>query len=66
MQQRNATNATDFFDWLDTLTDDEHTAVLERLRQVADDLGIVIDRQPLVTHNLLDLRPHLATLPSLN
>lgn len=57
---------TTFFDWLDTLSDEEHTAVLERLRALAADLGVCVDRKPTITHNLLDLKAHIPTLPSLN
>lgn len=55
-----------FFEWLDTLTDEEHTRVYEALLAVAHDLDIVIEQKPQLTHQLLDLIPHNPSVPFLN
>jgi hypothetical protein len=60
------TEPFDFFVWVDTLTDEEHTAVLEALRAAADDLDVVVEKKPQLAHQLLDLAPHIYTVPFLN
>jgi hypothetical protein len=56
----------DFFDWLDTLDNDEHHAVLEHLRRIADELGIRVDRKPFIAHKFLNLETHKAAVISFN
>lgn len=56
----------DFFEWLETLTDEEHSQVLESLRYAAKELGVRVDRQPSITHHLLDFLPHVSSKLSLN
>ena len=57
---------TTFFEWLDTLTDEEHTMALEDLRALADDLGVCVHRKSTITHNLLNLETHRPVNLSLN
>lgn len=56
----------DFFAWLDTLSDEEHHAMLLHLRRLAADLRCRIDRKSFTTHKFLDLAPHRPALVSLN
>lgn len=60
------TTNVDFFDWLDTLTDDEHSQVLQELRLAARELGIRVNRNPLVAKELFELLPSRHALISLN
>jgi hypothetical protein len=60
------TEPFDFFTWVDTLSDEEHTAVLEALRAAACDLDVVIEEKPQIVHQLLDLAPHSHAAPFLN
>jgi hypothetical protein len=55
-----------FFEWLDTLSDEEHTRVFEALLAVAHDLDVVIEQKPQLAHQLLDLIPHNSSMPFLN
>lgn len=56
----------DFFEWLETLSDEEHSAVLEALRFAAKELGCRVNRHPLVTQYLLNFLPHHPSELSLN
>jgi hypothetical protein len=56
----------DFLQWLDTLSDEEHHAVLLSLRQTATDLGVTIDRKSPTAQDLLNLSPHSRGIISLN
>jgi hypothetical protein len=56
----------DFFDWLDTLDNDEHHAVLEHLRRIAEELGIRVDRKPFIAHKFFDLAPNVVAVLSRN
>jgi hypothetical protein len=57
---------TTFFEWLDNLSDAEHAAVAARLREIAAELGVRVDRKSTITHNLLNLEAHRPTVLSLN
>lgn len=65
MPHRDACELT-FFEWLDTLTDEEHTAVLEDARALAAELGVRVERKSTITHNLLELDTHRPSILSLN
>lgn len=55
-----------FFDWLDTLSDEEHHVMLLQLRAAATELGCRVNRHSLATHQLLDLPSHNPSVTSLN
>lgn len=57
---------TTFFEWLDTLSAEEHHAALERLRCLAAELGVRVDRKSTITQYLLDLDTHRPVNLSLN
>lgn len=63
---RDAPCNVDFFEWLDTLTDEEHSQVLEELRKVAGELGVRADSHLPVTQHLLNFLPHVPPKFSLN
>jgi hypothetical protein len=65
MQHRDLRDTT-FFEWLDTLSDEEHTANLERLRELVAALGVRVHRKSTITHNLLELDTHRPANISLN
>lgn len=48
-----------FFDWFDSLSDDEREATLVQLRQVAADLGVRVDIKPFITQDTLNFPPHI-------
>lgn len=49
----------DFFEWLDTLSDEEHHEVFLQLRSAVQELGCVVNQHPLITHHLLQFPPHV-------
>jgi hypothetical protein len=55
-----------YLEWLDTLSDEEHRAAVERLYQAAQELGVRIDRKPLVTHEFLKVKTDTAAQLLLN
>lgn len=56
----------DFFEWLDSLSDEDHRVVLELVRKVNRDLCCRVNRQPIAAQQLFDLTPHRNTFFSLN
>lgn len=56
----------DFFDWLDSLSDEEHTAAVEALEELARRLGVRVERKSTTNHKLLDLVPHTPSMLTLN
>lgn len=56
----------DFFDWLETLSDEEHHEVFLHLCTITEELGLRIDKYAPVPQDLLDLPPHNPTMISLN
>lgn len=56
----------DFFEWLDTLSDDEHHVVLEVMREINRGLRCRVNRNPLTAQQLFNLAPYRDTLLSLN
>jgi hypothetical protein len=56
----------DFLQWLETLSDEEHHLVLERLRLYVAHLGPAIDRDAIDAQALFDLEPHSTSMLSLN
>lgn len=58
--------AVDFFEWLDTLPDEEVDAIWQRLHELCDELGVVVHKKPMVTHQFLDAIPSVAAHLFLN
>jgi predicted ArsR family transcriptional regulator len=56
----------DFFEWLDSLSDADHTAAVEALEELARELGVRVDRKPIAAHKLLNLLPHCPSVFTLN
>lgn len=56
----------DFFEWLDTLTDEEHHDVWQAVMRAAEELGCRVDENSLIPHNLFDLQTHTPSVPLLN
>ena len=56
----------DFFDWLETLDDEQLALVYEDLMAEVDELGISIRRQPLAPHPFLNSKPRFCPKLLLN
>ena len=54
----------DFFDWLDTLDDEQHHAVYVAMCELVDELGVCVTQQPQGAQNLFQLlarvNPHFS------
>lgn len=57
---------TNFFEWLDRLSDEEHHQVFLELRFAMKELGCRVDRYPLAAKDLLNLPPHVPAPSPLN
>lgn len=58
MQHKAHCDTIDFFEWLDTLSDEEHHEVLLQLRSAVQELGCVVTQHSLAAHQLFEFPPH--------
>jgi hypothetical protein len=56
----------DFDEWLDTLSDEDHSHVHWLLTIVAEDLGIRINEHSLAPHHSFNFSPHITPSFALN
>lgn len=67
MQQESRSPCSTFFlEWLDRLSDEEHTELHSQLHCIMEELGCRVDRDSSAAKDLLNFPPHSATALSLN